>query len=427
MSYLKFIVLLAVAFISSAVAQETESVLSLPSKQYMLSGVDNPMFVQTFTKYEFLDGDIVRFGGSTTYAKNGLLAKRANITNPKSGETIDVKLYDGKTFEVKESYISTICAGEPKVGSKPIVVQMFGDSFTKGLYFKDAFLAKGYVPNVKLVGTRIVNGYEGHFHEGRGGWTLPKYFSNIPTDDRFFNPFFQPTNSQKYWGSVAFWRNATLINRGEGKSLNSGTRYDCCDFDTSRFGDDGFLKAPKKGDVMYDNGYKEWSGKKWVSIADPKEWRFNYGKYLDMWSVECPDFLIVMLGLNDYRDEPLPLHFEEWNKMAEELLASFKSVNPKGKLLLSTPCTSCGTLDNDRGFFTTRQNTTMWYVRENIIKHFDCREDEGIYVVDASITIDNENGYNKKGGIQTGNPHPYPNYPQLGVPLAACVQYLRNK
>ena len=43
------------------------------------------------------------------------------------------------------------------------------------------------------------------------------------------------------------------------------------------------------------------------------------------------------------------------------------------------------------------------------------------------ITIDNEKGYNRnRDGIQTGNPHPYPNYPTMGIPLAAFIQYYRE-
>ena len=84
-------------------------------------------------------------------------------------------------------------------------------------------------------------------------------------------------------------------------------------------------------------------------------------------------------------------------------------------------------MNNERGTFTVRQNAVMWEVRKNIIDNFDNLEDEGIYVVDASATIDNENGYNMKNGVQTGNPHPYPNYPALGIPIAAFVQYFRNK
>ncbi len=59
---------------------------------------------------------------------------------------------------------------------------------------------------------------------------------------------------------------------------------------------------------------------------------------------------------------------------------------------------------------------------------FDRRENEGIYVVDMGIAIDNENGYRRNMEVlQTGNPRPYPNYPDMGLPLAAFIQYVREK
>ena len=29
--------------------------------------------------------------------------------------------------------------------------------------------------------------------------------------------------------------------------------------------------------------------------------------------------------------------------------------------------------------------------------------------------------------VQTGNPHPYPNYPAMGLPFAAFIQYYRDR
>ncbi len=417
-----------------AVCQESQksSIIALPAKQYLLDGAENKMFVQTFTKQTLRGGDVIRFEGDANYdAKGGRLERYAALKEPNEGGMIEVKLYDGDTFEVKESKSSVVCVGDPTVDSGEVTIQLLGDSFTKGCYFRDAFIDQGYVPNAKLIGTRIVPNSEGYFHEGRGGWSLFSYFSNNTSSKTFYNPYYQPDGDVRYWGSVEFWETAVSLNKNGGEGLPFYIRYDCGDYDTSRFGDDGFLLSPTKKDLMYSisrGEYLAWNGKKWTSAKEPKEWGFDYGKYLDMWGFEAPDFLIVMLGLNDFRDEEsLPIDFEEWNDMVERLLQSYTKAAPNGRLLLSTPCTSCGTLNNESGAFTTRQNRVMWYVRENIIETFDGREDERLYVVDASATIDNENGYNTKGGIQTGNPHPYPNYPQLGVPLAACVQYYRNK
>ena len=148
-----------------------------------------------------------------------------------------------------------------------------------------------------------------------------------------------------------------------------------------------------------------------------------------------------MLGLNDFRSQPMPIDFSKWNSRMELLLLSYREAVPDGRLVICTPCSSCGILDNAAGDFTVRQNAAMWEARKNVIDVFDKREKEGVYIVDASITIDNENGYNQqddelpfegyKGSkrlvVQKGNPHPYSNYPNLGLPIAAFVQYYRDK
>lgn len=415
------------ALLLSFAVSAQERMLSLPSKQYMLEGVENRLYIQTFTKFEDLRGDIVRFEGDVTYGSGERMERYCAISKPESSKTIEAKLYDGRTFECEESATTIICAASPTTNGGEVKVQFLGDSFTKGCYFRDAFIDKGYVPEVKLIGSRRVPDGDGAWHEGRGGWTLEDYFSNKTHSETFYNPFFQPSGKSRYWGNVKFWKIAVEVATSGGKGLPFYKRYDCGDYDVSRFGEDGFLNSPKRGDLIYCDGYMEWNGKAWVSCEEPKEWGFDYGKYLDMWGFDAPDFLVVMLGLNDFRDKSLPMDFATWNSRIEDLLASYLKSSPKGKLLLCTPCTSCGTLNNERGDFTTRQNAMMWHVRDNIITTFDGRESEQIYVVDASVTIDNENGYNTKGDMQVGNPHPYPSYPQLGVPIAACVQYLRDK
>ncbi len=431
---MKIIRLIAPLLLSCSLQAQTLQVssfqnqITLPSKQYMLEGTPNEMYVQTFLKRSSLGDVAVRFGGSASYATGGRLEKKGVVDKPSTGDVIEVEMVSLLDFNTLSSLQSEIIAGVPFVGQNEVRVQFLGDSFTKGLYFKDAFLEKGYVPNVKLIGTREIAEHEGQFHEGRGGWTLKKYFSDLATEALFYNPYYQPTGEYRYWGSSDFWQ--TVIALKQNTKADFSVRYNCDGYDASGFGEDGKRVSPQKGDLIYDSEkgeYVAWNGKSWKKITRPEEWSFDYAKYLEMWQLESPEFLVVMLGLNDFRDLDMPLDFSEWNAMAEELFASYKGAVPDGRLILSTPCTSCGVLDNERGDFTTKQNAAMWEVRRNIIDCFDSREDEGLYVVDASIVIDNENGYNTKGEVQTGNPHPYPSYPALGVPFAAFVQYYRNK
>ncbi len=420
------IILLASSF--GAHSQSFQNEITLPSKQYMLEGVANEMYVQTFLKRSTLGDVTVRFGGSAGYATGGRTEKKGVVDKPVSGESIEVEMVSLVDFSVVDSATSEIVAGRPFVGEQEVRVQFLGDSFTKGNYFKSAFLESGYIPNVKLIGTRETSEYAGQFYEGRGGWTLAKYFSDMPDESFFYNPYYQPEGEYRYWGNSGFWK--TVVELKQNPKADFSIRYNCDGYDASGFGEDGKLAAPQKGDMMYDSSEKKyivWSGKRWQKIEKPEAWRFDFAKYLDMWGLDAPQFLVVMLGLNDFRDLEMPLDFREWNVMAEELLASYKSAVPQGRLLLCTPCTSCGTLNNEKGDFTIKQNAAMWEVRKNIIQNFDNRESDGIYVVDASITIDNENGYNMKNGLQVGNPHPYPSYPALGVPIAAFVQYYRDK
>ncbi len=417
--------------------------ISLPAKQYMLTGVSNDMFIQTFLKRWRPYTDFVRFSGTADYSRR--YEKLASVINPKTGTLLKIELINGDRFNVLNTVECTVIAGESGTGSKEVTVQFLGDSFTRGNYFKSAFLEKGYVPNVKCVGLRKISGSENQFHEGRGGWTLENYFLNKVDNPVYFNPFLQPQNKLRYWGSTEFWKTAIGINNKTIENKGLEPAYSCSDYDCSRFNADGFLMNPEKDDVMFDFLNKQfmiWNGKTWEKVENKNlTWSFQYGKYLSMWNLPAPRFLIVMLGLNDFRNQPIPANFSEWNIRMETLLESYKKAVPEGRLVICTPSTSCGSLDNKAGDFTTMQNAAMWEVRNNIIKTFDHREGEGVYVVDASITIDNENGYNlkqvelpfdgypgeKRLNVQEGNPHPYPNYPNLGLPIAAFVQYFRDK
>lgn len=402
--------------------------IAFPSKTYIMESVNNDIYIQTFLRRWRPYNDFVRFSGSAKYDLR--LEKKASLSKSSTGDVIRIDLINSDEFKTIKSLESVVCVGKPSVGDNQVVVQFLGDSYTQGNYFKFAMLESGYVPNVKLVGTRVVNGHPGQYHEGRGGWTLKRYFSDNPTDQYSYNPYWQPNGKYHYWGNTAFWKNCILVqNDSSIKEFN--LKYFCSGYDLSAYGSDGRRVAPVENDVMWDSDTKRyivWQNKKWREIKpDELEWSFDYGKYIEMHRLAKPEFLVVMLGLNDFRNGKMDADFSQWNLMTEQLLKSYKAAVPEGRLVLCTPCTSCGTLDNQSGDFTTLKNAIMWEVRKNIIDTFDKREQEGIYVVDASATIDNEAGYNIKDGIQTGNPHPYPNYPKLGVPVAAFIQFCRTK
>ena len=126
----------------------------------------------------------------------------------------------------------------------------------------------------------------------------------------------------------------------------------------------------------------------------------------------------------------------------EIVISSYLKAVPNGKFILMIPSSTCGILDNAPGDFTIKQNACMWETRRNIIEKFDTRESEHIYIVDAAVAIDNLDGFNfskspaitkpyseytgtRNIEVQAGNSHPYPNYPTMGISLAAFIQAFR--
>jgi len=423
--------------------------ICIPAKLYMLSDVQNNVFVEPLMKRWRPYDDVVRFSGSARFQR--CLQRVASIAEPEEGTTVNLSLINQNYFDTIKTVNSSVIVGKQGIGTDTVIVSIIGDSFTQGAFFKDALLVKGYVPKIKLIGLRDISGYPGQFDEGRGGWTLGKYFTVTFKKQDAYNGLFQPNSEIRYWGSTDFWKLANAIRLNPKAEWTFGDSYNAGRYGTRSLLFDeksGYKVNPEKNDLMYDNAqesYVKFDGKQWLK-ADHSgfTWDVDYGKYLSMWKLKAPSVLAEFLGLNDFRGakDPSAIDFTGWNTQAEKLAASYHKAVPGGKFVLMIPSSACGIPDNASGDFTTRQNACMWEHRRNIIEKFDRRESEHIYVVDAGIAIDNLNGTNfttdsvyikpysgYKGTetipVQKGNPHPYPNYPTMGISLAAFIQKYR--
>jgi len=423
--------------------------ICLPSKLYMLSGVQNDIFVEPLIKRWRPYDDVVRFAGTAKFQRR--LQRVASINAPVDAAKIKISLINQDKFDTIKSITSEIVVGEQGIGTDTVVVSIIGDSFTQGAFYKDALLVKGYVPNIKMIGLRDVKGYSGQFDEGRGGWTLGKYFrvTNKRTDA--YNGFWQPDGVFKYWGSTDFWKLANEIRLNPQKDWTFNESYNAGRYNTKSMLFDkktGYKLNPKKNDIMYENSLNQYvifSGKRWLPVDySAFSWNFDFSKYLSMWDLNAPSVLAEFMGLNDFRSarDPAMIDFTTWNAQIKKVVASYLKAVPNGKFVLMIPSSTCGILDNTAGDFTTKQNACMWELRKNIIENFDGRESENIYIVDSAIAIDNLNGigfttdtiYTKpyseykgeeKIAVQVGNPHPYQNYPNMGISLAAFIQKYR--
>lgn len=424
--------------------------ICLPSKLYMLSGAQNDIFVEPIMKRWRPYDDIVRFSGTAKYQRR--LQRVASIDNPEDGAKITLSLINQDRFDTIKTLTSEIVLGKKGVGDDSVFVSIIGDSFTNGAFFKDALITKGYVPKIRLVGLRDALGCPGQYDEGRGGWTLADYFKVSTDRANSYNGFWQPDGVVKYWGATAFWKLANEIRLNPKGNWTFNESYFTGRFETQSFlfdANTGYKINPQPNDLMFDNAkgyYVKYNGAKWVKAAyDNFSWSFNYEKYLTMWKLPKPSILVEFLGSNDFgnvKGYPSEIDFTQWNRQIRELAASYFKAVPGGKFVLLIPGSTNGTLDNSSGNFTTRDDACMWELRRNIIENFDRKDSENIYVVDTGISIDKLFGFNlsteekytkpyseypgaESIKIQTGNGHPYPNYPNMGVSLAAFVQKYR--
>ena len=423
--------------------------ICLPCKLYMLEGVQNDIFVQPLIKRWRPNNDVVRFSGTANYSRK--LQEVASIIQPEDSSIVTLDLINTDEFETVKSLSAGVVTGKPGLGNGTVKVSIIGDNFTQVTFFKSALLENNYVPGIKMIGLCQVKDHPGQFQEGRGGWTLSRYFSISKDRTQHYNGFWQPDGKYRFWGSTAYWKLVKEVSVSPNPQKWQFMEY----YSTIHFiGVSSELDAlglkldPRENDLMYDNEAESFicfDGKKWKQVKyEDFEWSFNYGKYLNMWELESPQILAEFLGLNDFRNAGLPgeLDFTEWNNQMEQMIVSYHAAVPDGKFVLMIPSSSCGIMDNKAGDFTLLQNANMWEVRRNIIEKFDNRMDENIYIVDAGIAIDNYFGTNflndstytlpytgfegdDRLKVQTGNPHPYLGYPSMGVSLAAFIQKYR--
>lgn len=429
---------------NTAVPRPFVNDICLPSSLYMLSDTQNDIFVKPFIKRWRPYNDFVRFssdGKKQPFLRR--LSRVASITKPVDGAVLTVNLVNGDEFETVKSIKTVIRVGRKCTGDKDVYAQIVGDSITHGRFFHHALLATNYVPKLHMVG--LLKCGEKQYNEGRGGWSLHSYFNVSTREVQSYHGFMQPADG-RYWGSRAFWKMAwRCARRTQPKGFEPW--YSCSRFDdvVHRFDEKtGIVLNPREGDVQYDNAadtFVRYDGKEWKSVKkNSMKWGFDYGKYLAMWDLKRPDFLFVSLGPNDFRGR-LDADFTRWGKLIETFRKSYLDACPEGRFVLCIPITSFGSIDNAAGDFTPMQHAAMWRFRDWMIKTFDNRESERFYLLDGSLAMDDEYGfmldkhsatvpYAMYGGteklkIQTGNPHPYPNYPAMGIPFAAFIQYHR--
>ena len=110
--------------------------ICLPEKLYMLSDTENRVYVEAMLKRWRPYDDYVRFSGNCVYSER--LPRVASIENPEDGTYMKVDLVNSDDFRILKEDSVSLCVGKKGYGSGTVTVQILGDSFVNGAFFKDA-------------------------------------------------------------------------------------------------------------------------------------------------------------------------------------------------------------------------------------------------------------------------------------------------
>ena len=323
-------------------------------------------------------------------------------------------------------------------------VNCIGDSFTyNGTWFN---YVNTLCPSLSFVGMRkCANAGDSLRAEGRGGWRLATYFE--PHADvtashlQPFSPFVHPAG-YKYYGVLEFWK--AIVNE------NSQYPYGTDGFDDykSWFDANGYKKNPSTNDLMYDgtnDKYIYYNGTAWVDYSGTPDFVFDYAKYIQVWNIASPDYVIVMLGVNDWIGGVTEEAKTVWNTRMQTLIQSVQSyatsVSKTIKIGICTNTTAPGSENNSLYRNPLEYHLNLFNGRKNTIETFDTSayKANNVFVIDSGVCLDPDYGFGfssiKPFTFYAGSErelydfngvHPSDEaYKQLGVCVAGFVQYTR--
>ena len=116
--------------------------LAMPSKMYVLQGIDNNLFFKPIVMRWRPNDDYVRFSLKDKTKLEKHLSTVATIKESNDGSILNVTLINSDLFETIDHKEVQICSAKPFEGDEEVIVSFIGDSYTKGMFYNDALLEK---------------------------------------------------------------------------------------------------------------------------------------------------------------------------------------------------------------------------------------------------------------------------------------------
>lgn len=338
--------------------------------------------------------------------------------------------------------------------TNPVRLLAIGDSLTRaGVYLSQI---EKKLPNVSFLGTRFYPTDNMPAREGRGGWTLEKYFTSINSDE-LDSPFLFPKGvaAERYKGNTRDWKQIcyqkpNTAAYGGFQKLARGWK----DEGEFLYDTNGYYKYPSVGDVMVDpslpvgSQWIEWNGYYWQTMAvQPTEFEFSFSKYMSRnkvaFSKGTPTHVSILLGANDFGFQKQIDKMDLFIKRLNDMIDSIHEFDSNIKIILCLPTVGPNPeqITSSNKSFYEEYNLYVKSATAQLLKAFDTDETlaRQIYIAPMNLTLDPALGFDYVEKVETtfGSPstvidvknsiHPNNTVGQLqmGDTLAAVIQKFR--
>ncbi|MDY3928620.1 MAG: SGNH/GDSL hydrolase family protein [Clostridia bacterium] len=304
-------------------------------------------------------------------------------------------------------------------------VMFIGDSMTYSQKYINHIFET--LRGIETVGMRSLNG--NIQQEGRGGWAFEQYF-NSWFEEFGLSPFLFPKGieGKNYFGNKDFADNAADIN---------AVTYQYYGLNYGEMAEGQYYTKDKK---LYrkNNGDEE-------LISENPEFEFDFGKYLERFSVEKPEIVSILMGANDLQNCPYEKSAERIGKYinyAKRMIEEIHKTDKDIKVIVNMPVlgaeqycwgTQLGCSGSEKMY-----RFNIMHACDELINNFDNRQKENIYLSPMIACVDPVNGFpyeyvkankytEETVKKQSNWVHPnFTGYCQMGDALAAVIEEIRN-
>ena len=338
---------------------------------------------------------------------------------------LTVKIYNenGELLAEKGCVIELL----EKEKHKEINLLCIGDSMTRSAKYVAQAAEK--VQNINTIGLRNMEFNVNH--EGRGGWSSYNYFRKVDDTGSGVSPFLFPKgySGKEYFGSRKFWERVV-----DPEYTNN---YQYSGFEPQKI-EDGMVAYSEGALYRYSNG-------EYKLIDSEPVFEFNFKKYVERYCPVKPDVVSLLFGANEFqicKYSEVDEEIKKYIKALKDMTASIREFDEDIKIIINMPI--CGGSQYAWGTqlgcvgSAKQYNFNIKKACEAILKEFDGKTKENIFVCPMLAVCDTESGFPwdmKKVSIYsdmrkkqcTNWVHPSEvGYRQMGDALAAVITAVIN-